>query len=65
MTLKKNERENGDHMQRNYYASILSNGYVTVLEVTENFWRLSRIAKRFERLSQNFEVTSAQSLNHA
>ena len=43
----------------------LSNGYVTLLEVTENFWRLSRTAKRFEISSQNFEVTSAESLNRA
>ena len=43
----------------------LCNGYVTLLEVTENLWLLSRTAKRFEILSQNFEVTSAESLNHA
>ena len=41
------------------------NGYVTLLEVTESFWFLSRTAKRFEILSQNFEVTSAESFNHA
>ena len=35
---------------------ILSNGYVTLPEVTGNFWRL---------LSQNFEVTSAESRNYA
>ena len=40
-------------------------GEVTLLEVTENYWRLSRTAKRFEISSQNFEVTSAESLNHA
>ena len=38
---------------------------MTLLEVTEYFCRLSRITKRFEILSQNFEVTSAESLNHA
>ena len=47
------------------YMSVLSNCLVTLLEVTENFWRLSRTAKRFEILNQNFEVTSAESLNHA
>ena len=31
----------------------------------ENFWRLSRTAKRFEILGQNSEVTSTESLNHA
>ena len=40
-----------------------SSGEVTLLEVTENFWRLSRTAKRFKILSQNFEVTSAESRN--
>ena len=40
------------------------NGYVTLLEVTENFWRLSGTAQRFE-ICQNFEVTSAESRNHA
>ena len=40
----------------------LSNGYVTLLEVTENFWRLSRIAKRFI-LGQKFSATSAESCN--
>ena len=44
---------------------ISSNGLVTFLEVTENFWRLWRTAKRFEILSQNFEVISAESRNHA
>ena len=42
------------------------NGYVTLLDVTENFWRLSRTAKWLEILSQNFELTSsAKSRNHA
>ena len=53
-----------------YYVSLFihifnSIGCVTLLEVTENFWRLSRTAKWFEILSQKFEVTSAESLNHA
>ena len=42
--------------------SYLSYGYVTLLEVTENFWRLSRTAKI---LRQNFQVTSVESRNHA
>ena len=37
----------------------LRNGYVTLLEVPENFWRLSRTAKRFKILSQIFKATSA------
>ena len=41
---------------------VFSNGYGTLLEVTENFWRLSRTAKPFEILGQNFEVTSAHVL---
>ena len=41
-----------------------SNGYVTLLEVTEHFWRLLRTVKRLEILSQNFKVTSAESLNY-
>ena len=36
---------------------------MTLLEVTENFWRLSITTKRFEILSQNFEVTSAELRN--
>ena len=38
---------------------LFRNDYVTLLEVTENFWRLSRTAR------QNFEVTFAESRNHA
>ena len=38
---------------------------MTLLEVTENFSRLSRTTKGFKILSQNFEVTSAESRNHA
>ena len=47
-----------------FFNKSISNGCVTLLEVTENLWRLSRTANRFEILSQNFEVTSAESLNH-
>ena len=36
---------------------------MNLLEVTENFWSLSRTAKRFEILE--FEVTSAESRNLA
>ena len=32
--------------------------FVTLLEVIENFWRLSRTSQRLEMLSQNFKVTS-------
>ena len=50
-------------VERSANSSISSwlfrNDYVTLLEVTENFWRLSRTAK------QNFEVTSTESRNHA
>ena len=38
---------------------------MTLFEVTENFCRLSRTAKRFEIFSQNFEVTSTESRNLA
>ena len=31
------------------------NGYVNLLKVTENFYRLSRTAKRFKILSPDFE----------
>ena len=40
-------------------------GYMNLLEISENFWRLSRTAKRFEILSQDFEETSAESRNPA
>ena len=42
-----------------------SNGLVTLFEVTENFWRLSRTARWFKIFSQKFDVNSAESLNHA
>ena len=37
----------------------LSNCYVTLLEVNDNFWSLLRTAKQLEILSRNFKVTSA------
>ena len=43
----------------------LSNGCVTLLEVSEKFWVLSRATKRFQIIIHNFEVTSAESRNHA
>ena len=37
---------------------LLGNGYVSLFEVTENFWRLSRTAKRFKILFYKIELTS-------
>ena len=56
------EANNTNALQHNArsLAASRSNGKVTLLEVTENFWRLSRTAKGLEILSQNFEVTSAE-----
>ena len=45
---------------------VLNTGYVTLLEVTENFFLcLSRTAQRFEILRQNFEMPSTESRSHA